>query len=88
MTKDISTNSTKDSLEKLKLFSTLNIWLAIILSVLAVFTITSLSEGKGYGAYILFIIASPLVIILPCYFFAYFLTKYALHKGKASEGYV
>ncbi|MCF6191211.1 MAG: hypothetical protein L3J51_12095 [Cocleimonas sp.] len=89
MTKDITTSPTKESLEKLKLFSKLNIWLAIILSVLAIITISSLSGGKGYGAHILLIIASPLVIILPYYFFASYLIKNALqNENGASKGYL
>ena len=89
MTKDMTTKSTKDNLEKLKVFTKFSIWLAIIISVIAIITITSLSGGKGYGAYILLIIASPLVLILPYYFFASYLIKNALqYNNGASKGYL
>jgi len=89
MTKGATTNSTKEGLEKLKFFSKLNIWLAIILSVIATIAIASLSEGKGYGAYILLIIASPLVLILPYYYFASYLVRGALqYKNGVSKGYL
>ena len=88
MTKDITINSAKESLEKLKLFSNINIWLTIILSIIALIAITTLSGGKGYGAYILFIIASPLAVILPYYLFTSFLIGHKLHESGTSKGYL